>query len=138
MVFFIGEKKRKPTKKHMHQNFSNQSKSDRALDSPADVGAVLGRQLTESSRDTLAHGRKTRRPRGDAQRGEVWRTQETRGAGNCPHSPPVICSLGPFVSSGSETKLRPSSFTPDRATATPDGDVAWGYATTHAYLKQLL
>lgn len=60
MVFFITGKK---NNKYMHKNFSNQSERDTALDSPADMGAVLTRQLTETSRDAPARGRKTRRKR---------------------------------------------------------------------------
>lgn len=59
MVFFTGRKKNK----YMHKNFSNQSERDTALDSPADWGAVLSRQFTETSRDAPTRGRKMRRKR---------------------------------------------------------------------------
>lgn len=47
----------------MDKNFSNQSERDAALDSPADMGAVLARQLTETGRDAPARSRKMRRKR---------------------------------------------------------------------------
>lgn len=86
----------------MHKNFSNQWERDTALDSPADLGAVLARQLTEASRDAAARGRKMRRKRMRKPEGMlggeggVWRTPRTRGAGSHPHSPPGYSLLQPL------------------------------------------
>lgn len=54
---------KKKNNKYMHKNFSNQWERHPALDSPADLGAVLARQLTEAGSDATACGRKMRRKR---------------------------------------------------------------------------